>query len=71
MLLVMSESPGTGQFVLQVRSQPGFPVELQVSTDLRTWVSVTTFTPNTPLVNISNTISHDVPQEFWRAVQKP
>jgi len=63
--------PQPGQFVLQLQGQPGTPYIIQNSPDLSTWTSVSTNTLAGNVLNITNAISSDVPQQFWRAVWRP
>ena len=60
--------PQAGQFVLQLQGQPGTPYLIQNSPDLFTWTSVSTNLLAGSVLNITNTISPDSTQQFWRAV---
>jgi hypothetical protein len=63
--------PQAGQFVLQLQGQPGTPYLIQNSPDLFTWTSVSTNLLAGSVLNITNTISPDSTQQFWRAVWQP
>jgi hypothetical protein len=63
--------PQPGQFVLQLQGQPGTPYIIQNSPDLFTWTPVSTNWLAGNVLNITNTISSDIPRQFWRAVWQP
>ena len=63
--------PQPGQFVLQLQGQPGTPYIIQNSPDLFTWTSVSTNRLAGNVLNITNTISSNATQQFWRAVWQP
>jgi len=56
---------------LQLQGQPGTPYLIQNSPDLFTWTSVSTNLLAGSVLNITNTISPDSTQQFWRAVWQP
>jgi hypothetical protein len=64
-------SPQPGQVVLQLQGQSGAPYVIQSSPDLLTWTPVSTNTLVGSTLNITNLISPDSPQQFWRAVWQP
>jgi alpha-L-arabinofuranosidase len=63
--------PQSDQFVLQLQGQPGTPYVIENSPDLFTWTPVSTNTLAGNVINITNAISSDLPQQFWRAVWQP
>ncbi len=63
--------PQPGQFVLQLQGQPGAPYIIQNSPDLFTWTPVSTNWLAGTVLNITNSISSVVAQQFWRAVWQP
>jgi hypothetical protein len=63
--------PQPGQFVLQLQGQPGTPYVIENSPDLFTWTPVSTNTLAGNVINITNAISPDNAQQFWRAVWQP
>ena len=63
--------PQSDQFVLQLQGQPGTPYVIENSPDLFTWTPVSTNTLSGNVINITNAISPDLPQQFWRAVWQP
>jgi hypothetical protein len=63
--------PQPGQFVLQLQGQPGTPYVIENSPDLFTWTPVSTNTLAGNVINITNAISSDLAQQFWRAVWQP
>ncbi len=68
-LSALSTQPG--QVVLQLQGQSGAPYVIQSSPDLMTWTPVSTNTLVGSTLNITNLISPDSPQQFWRAVWQP
>ncbi|MGH7994073.1 MAG: hypothetical protein ACREDQ_11190, partial [Limisphaerales bacterium] len=64
-------SPQPDQVVLQLQGQSGAPYVIQSSPDLMTWTPVSTNTLVGSTLNITNLISPDSPQQFWRAVWQP
>ena len=68
-LLPVSQS--ASQFVIQVEGQPGAPYVVQRSTNLVTWVPVSTNTPVGNTITVTNSVLPSVPQQFWRAVWQP
>jgi hypothetical protein len=68
-LSALSTQPG--QVVLQLQGQSGAPYVIQSSPDLVTWTPVSTNTLAGGTLNITNLISPDSPQQFWRAVWQP
>jgi hypothetical protein len=61
---------GAGQFVFQLRGQPGVPYVIQSSTNLSGWISVVTNTLTGSSLNHTNTLSAGTRVQFWRAVWK-
>ncbi len=70
-LLAIPTSPAASQFVFQLQGQTGVPYIIQNSTDLITWTSVSTNTPPTGTLTITNSVDPSVPVQFWRAVWLP
>jgi hypothetical protein len=62
-------APGGGKFVLQLKGQAGVPYVLQSSTNLTAWTSVSTNTPASGVLNVTNAVVAG--GQFWRAVWKP
>jgi hypothetical protein len=60
-----------GQLVLQVQGQAGVPYVIQTSTDLVSWIPVSTNLLTSDLLNLTNSIPSASPQQFWRAVWQP
>ncbi|NOS72852.1 MAG: alpha-L-arabinofuranosidase [Verrucomicrobia bacterium] len=60
-----------GQFVFQLEGQPDVPYTIQSSTNLITWVSVATNTLVSPTLSVTNPITTNPPQKYWRAVWQP
>ena len=60
-----------GQFVFQLAGQTGVPYVIQRSTNLVTWSAVSTNTLTSSSVNLTNALSVNFPQQFWRAVWLP
>ena len=70
-LLAIPTVPAAGQFVFQLQGQSGVPYVLQSSPDLMTWTSVSTNTPPTGTISITNSVDPSTPVQFWRAVWLP
>jgi alpha-L-arabinofuranosidase len=70
-LLAVPTDPAAGQFVFQLQGQAGVPYVIQNSTDLINWTSLSTNTPSTGTMYLTNTVSPSVPTQFWRAVWLP
>jgi alpha-N-arabinofuranosidase len=68
-LSALSSQPG--QLVLQLQGQSGAPYVLQSSPDLTTWTSISTNRLAGSILTITNLVSPDAPQQFWRAVWQP
>ncbi len=68
-LSALSTQPG--QVVLQLQGQSDAPYVLQSSPDLTTWTSISTNRLIGGTLNITNLVSPDAPQQFWRAVWQP
>ncbi len=60
-----------GQFTFQVLGQAYVPYVIQSSTDLSTWTSVETNILIEGTLNVTNPVSPDTPQQFWRALWQP
>ncbi len=60
-----------GQFVFQLEGQPDVPYVIQSSSNLTTWVSIATNTLATPTLSVTNPITTNPPQKYWRAVWQP
>lgn len=63
----------TNQFVMQLQGQAGVPYVIQRSTNLTStnWITVSTNTPATTNLNITNTLQPGAPAQYWRAIWKP
>ena len=61
----------SGQVVLQLQGQSNTPYMIQTSPDLISWTSISTNTLTGDTLNITNDITGDASQEFWRAVWQP
>jgi alpha-N-arabinofuranosidase len=59
------------EFVLQLQGQNGVPYVIQTSTDLVNWVSISTNICNGNLLSLTNVVSPDWSQQFWRAIWQP
>ena len=68
-LQVLSGSPS--QFVFQLLGDTNVSYVVQTSTDLMTWVPVSTNTLPGGVLNITNSIPPGASQQFWRAVWQP
>jgi alpha-L-arabinofuranosidase len=62
-----------GQFVFQLRGQPGTPYVMQTSTNLSaaSWLSVSTNTLVGSTLNFTNPIPAGPGRKFWRAIWQP
>jgi hypothetical protein len=77
-LLTLSPAPPSlavlpslpGQFVLQLQGQAGVPYVLQSSSNMATWLSISTNTLAGNSVNFTNAITPPAPK-FWRALWQP
>ena len=70
--LLAASTPGaSNQFVFQLQGQAGVPYVIQRSTNLITWISVSTNPSAANLVNITNSLTPVLPTQFWRAVWQP
>jgi hypothetical protein len=70
-LLPMPVPPAASQFVFQLQGQTGVPYVIQSSTNLVTWTPVSTNTPPTGTMNITNSLIPSSPVQFWRAIWQP
>jgi alpha-L-arabinofuranosidase len=70
-LQAIPPTPGANQFVFQLQGQPEVPYILESSPDLMTWTPVSTNILAGSTLDITNQISPDSPQQFWRAVWQP
>jgi alpha-L-arabinofuranosidase len=70
-LRAVSHPANAAQFVLQLQGQPGAPYIIERSTNLVAWTPVSTNTPTSSTMNITNPVSASVPKQFWRAVWQP
>ena len=68
-LQVLSRS--INQFVFQIRGDMGFPYVVQTSTNLMSWVSVSTNTLPGGTLNITNPITPATSRQFWRTLWRP
>jgi hypothetical protein len=70
-LLPMAASTAAGQLVLQLQGQAGVPYVIQRSTNLVTWVSVSTNTPVGGTLSLTNSLDPSLPGAYWRVVWQP
>jgi hypothetical protein len=70
-LLSIPVPPAGSQFVFQLQGQTGVPYVIQSSTNLMTWTPVSTNTPPTGTINITNSLIPSSPVQFWRAIWLP
>jgi hypothetical protein len=70
-LAVSASPPPPGQFVFQLQGLSGVPYVVQMSTNLTStnWVAISTNTPATGTLNVTNTMSSA--NRFYRAVWRP
>jgi alpha-L-arabinofuranosidase len=70
---LVPRSAAGGQFVFQLRGQPGTPYVMQTSTNLPStnWLSVSTNTLAGSTLNFTNPIPSGPGQKFWRAAWRP
>ena len=60
-----------GQFIFQLRGQPGVRYYVQNSTDLKSWTTISTNVLTSSTLNLTNPVPADPAISFWRAVWKP
>jgi hypothetical protein len=60
-----------GQFVYQLQGDTNVAYVVQTSSNLATWVSVSTNTLATGILNFTNPIPPGTSQQFWRALWQP
>jgi hypothetical protein len=60
-----------GQFAFQLRGQSDVPYVIQTSPDLINWTSVSTNLLTGTLLNMTNLITEQLPQKYWRAAWLP
>jgi len=70
-LLALPTPPVSNQFVFQLQGNVGVPYVIQSSTNLTTWTSVSTNTLAVGAMNLTNSLSPSLPQQFWRALWRP
>ena len=70
-LAALPLSPSATQFIFQLQGQAGVPYVMQRSTNLVAWISISTNTPLTNALNLTNSFSPTTPKQFWRAVWQP
>jgi len=59
------------QLIFQFQGQPDVSYVIQNSTNLLTWTSIATNTPQAGAVNVTNALAPGRPQQFWRVVWQP
>jgi hypothetical protein len=64
-------SKSANEFIFQLTGDTNVPYIVQTSTNLVTWVSVSTNTLSVSTLNVTNTIQPGSPAQFWRAVWLP
>lgn len=70
-LLPVPASTTASQLVFQIQGQGGVPYVIQRSTNLATWISMSTNTLVTSAMNITNTILSSTPHQYWRVIWQP
>ena len=70
-LSVASFNPGQGAMVLQLAGTNGQTFVIATSTNLRTWMPVSTNTTSGGIVNITNALMAGSSHQFWKAVPGP
>ena len=61
----------TGRFVFKVNGASGVPYVIQNSTNLLSWISVSTNTLPSGVLYVTNPVSSGTPRQFWRALWQP
>jgi len=69
-LAALSAGSSSTAQVVQIRGQTGVPYVLQTSTNLTTWISVSTNLLTTTTLNVTNAVSSSE-DRFWRATWQP
>lgn len=70
-LAAMTVSAVSNQFVFQLQGQAAVPYVVQSSTNLLTWTSISTYTPPTGTMNITNDLPSESQAQFWRVIWQP
>jgi alpha-L-arabinofuranosidase len=66
-----SPSVQAGQFIMQLQGQAGVRYVLQTSTNLESWVPVSTNLLSSSSVNLTNAVNIGASSQFWRAIWEP
>lgn len=69
-LAVVAPAP-PGQLVFQLLGQPEVRYVIQNSSNLTSWLSVSTNTLTSSRLNFTNPVAASAPQNYWRAVWQP
>jgi hypothetical protein len=69
--LAIAIPPYASQVVFQLQGQLGVPYVIQCSTDLMTWTPISTNMLLANTMNITNSLSPSLWQQFWRALWQP
>ncbi|HUA67093.1 MAG TPA: hypothetical protein VMA13_00980, partial [Candidatus Saccharimonadales bacterium] len=64
-------SGSASQFVFQIQGDTNVPYIVQISTNLASWIPVSTNALPNGALNITNPLPPDAPQQFWRALWQP
>jgi hypothetical protein len=67
----VSIQPGGSQFAFQLQGQANVPYVIQSSTDLVTWISVSTNVSSGFAMWVTNSVPPGAPTQFWRAAWQP
>ena len=70
-LAVVPSPPESGWFVFRLSGIPGKTYWVQTSTDLLTWMNVSTNVLSTSSANVTNAVNAAWNRQFWRAAQLP
>ena len=70
-LQVIPMPPAASQFVFQLQGQAGVPYVIQRSTNLMTWISISTNASLASTMNFTNSLNPSFPKQFWRAIWQP
>jgi len=70
-LLALPIPPAANQFAFQIQGLIGVPYIVQQSSNLTTWVSVSTNTLTASTLNLTNTMPASPPWQFWRVLWQP
>ena len=69
--LLSINSSSSSQFVFNLHGQPDVPYVVQSSTNLVNWLNESTNVLSAHSTSITNPVSSDAPQQYWRALWQP